>query len=348
MKLIQSPPGVKQYVLPTERLEIEPMSSMINQNSFSKRNFPMPRVSRAHLGMLLWVVIVGSSFPIVAGMSAGLPPLSLTAIRFAIAAFAVLPLVWRLSDRVPSLPGLALYTLMGLCLAGFFGAMFWAAHSSTALSMSALYVSVPLLAYGLGRALRIEPDSGRRLILLSVAATGALGLIWAGADGSFSAMQFGTSELVFFIGCAASALYPVLSKWGLERGLLSKSAALRTFWSLLTGGVLIGGLALTMEVQQRLARMTPGDVMVLVYLGVGSSGLTFWLMQRATAVLSPAAVTAYSYLVPSVSILLLLMEQPQRFGWRWLPGSLLVLVAMVLLLRRDGPRGDTTTFKKPN
>jgi drug/metabolite transporter (DMT)-like permease len=293
-------------------------------------------------------VIVGSSFPAVEAMSEGLPPLSLTAVRFAIAALVVLPLVWRLPGRVPSLPGLALYTLMGLSLAGFFGAMFWAAHRSTALSMSALYVSVPLLAYGLGRALRVEPGSGRLLSLLSVGAIGALGLIWAGADGSFAALQFGTGEMVFFIGCAASAMYPVLSKWGLERGWLSKSAALRTFWSLLLGGVLIGALALIMEAPRGLARMTPSDVMVLVYLGAVSSGLTFWLMQRATVVLSPAAVTAYSYLVPSVPILLLLMQQPQLFGWRWLPGSLLVLLAMALLLRRDAPRSDQTIFQKTN
>lgn len=297
--------------------------------------------------MFLWVVIVGSSFPAVEAMSEGLPPLSLTAIRFAIAALAVLPLVWRLPGRVPNLPGLALYTLMGLSLAGFFGALFWAAHRSTPLSMSALYVSVPLLAYGLGRALRVEPSSRRSLSLLSVGAIGALGLIWAGADGSFAALQFGTGEMVFFIGCAASAMYPVLSKWGLERGWLSKSAALRTFWSLLSGGVLISGLALTMEAPMGLTRMTPGDVMVLIYLGAVSSGLTFWLMQHATSVLSPAAGTAYSYLVPSVSILLLLTEQPQRLGWQWLPGSLLVLLAMVLLLLRDAPRGNKT-ITKPN
>lgn len=53
-------------------------SSMFN----TKRN-----VSRAHHGMPLWAL-----------MSEGLPPLLLTAIRFAIAALAILPLVWRSPD----------------------------------------------------------------------------------------------------------------------------------------------------------------------------------------------------------------------------------------------------------
>ena len=76
------------------------------------------------------------------------------------------------------------------------------------------------------------------------------------------------------------------------------------------------------------------DVTLVVYLGVFSSGMTFFLQQRATAVLTPGAVTAYSYLVPFVSMLLLFIAQPQRIGWHWLPGNVLVIIAIGLLLRR--------------
>ena len=96
---------------------------------------------RAHQGMLLWALIVGLSFPAVGLMSEGLPPLLLTAIRFVVAALAIWPLVWRTPRHWPSLPGLMLYTIMGLSLAGFFGTMFWAAHRTSALSMATLYVA---------------------------------------------------------------------------------------------------------------------------------------------------------------------------------------------------------------
>ena len=71
----------------------------------------------AHHGMLVWAIIVGLSFPAVGLMSEGLPPLLLTAIRFVIAAMAIWPLVWRTPSHWPSLPGLALYAIMGLSLA---------------------------------------------------------------------------------------------------------------------------------------------------------------------------------------------------------------------------------------
>jgi len=297
--------------------------------------YSLQGTQQAHRGMLLWALIVGLSFPAVGMMSEGLPPLFLTAIRFAIAALAIVPLMRATPGYWPSLPGLMLYAVMGLSLAGFFGAMFWAAHRTSAVSMATLYVSVPLLAYGLGRLAGVEQRASQLLIILSMGATGALALAWADAGARFSAFQFGLADAVFFIGCLASALYPVLSKWGLNRDWLSPRADVRTFWSLLTGSVLMGLLALGTESAQQLRALTLQDALVLTYLGVFSSGMTFWLTQRATATLTPSAVMAYSYLVPFVSMLLLFIQQPQQISWHWLPGSLLVVLSMALLLKRD-------------
>lgn len=297
---------------------------------------------RAHQGMLLWALAVGVSFPAVGMLSEGLPPLSLTAVRFVIAALAILPLIWR-SHRWPSLVGLVLYGLMGLSLACFFAILFWAAHRTSALSMATLYVSVPLLAYFLGRLFGVEQRADQLVAILSLGAVGALMLAWAESGGQLSTLQWGESELVFFTGCAASALYPVLSRWGLNQRWLAPQAEIRTFWSLLTGGVLIGMLAMVEEAPQQLLTMTLRDVSLLVFLGVCSSGMTFWLMQRATAVLTPAAVTAYSYLVPFVSMLLLFVDQPERIGWYWLPGGLLVVFTIRLLLRHDAAQRQQQT-----
>ena len=290
---------------------------------------------RAHQGMLLWALIVGLSFPAVGLISEGMPPLLLTAIRFVIAALAIWPLVWRTPSRWPSLPGLMLYTIMGLSLAGFFGTMFWAAHRTSALSIATLYISVPMLAYYLGRIFGVEQRAILLLGILITGAAGALGLAWAEAGGRLGEFQFGLAEAAFFVGCAGSALYPVLSKFGLNRGWLSQRAEVRTFWSLLVGSIIVGTLGLILEVPQQLTNLSLMDALLLTYLGVFSSGLTFWLTQQATSTLTPGAVTAYSYLVPFVSMLLLFIDQPQRMGWQWLPGSLLVVAAIALLLNRD-------------
>lgn len=296
----------------------------------------LPTAKSAHQGMLIWAVIVGLSFPAVGLISEGLPPLLLTATRFLVAAVAIAPLVMRKPDFRPSVAGFALYTVMGVALAGFFGAMFWAAHRTTPLTMSTLYVSVPMLAYFLGRSVGVEKRAGKLLGILALGAGGALGLAWAGADGQLGQLQFGTGELVYFIGCIASATYPVLSKLGLEKQWLSPHAELRTFWSLVIGSGLVGLVGLMFENPAQLLAMTFLDSAVVIYLGLFSSGMTFWLTQRAAAVLTPGVVTAYSYLVPFVSMVLLFSEDVQRIGWHWLPGSLIVLLAIAMLLVRDG------------
>ncbi|MGM0915242.1 MAG: DMT family transporter [Pseudomonadota bacterium] len=286
--------------------------------------------------MLLWAALVGLSFPVV-GLMSELPPLLLTALRFAIACAGLFMLARRSPDFLPQGRSLPLYALMGLCLAGFFSAMFWAAHHATALTMATLHVTVPLLAFLLGLGFRVERPGWRLPAILALGAIGALGLAAAEAWQQGEGLRFGIGEAVFFAGCVATALYPVLSRWGLASGRLPESAAVRTFWSLGLGGVLVGLAGLAIEPVGRLAAMHATDLALLVYLGLCSSALTFWLMQRATAVLTPGVVTAYGYLVPFVSMLLLFLRSPQHIGWVWLPGSLVVLVAMALLMRRDAP-----------
>lgn len=296
---------------------------------------PASPAARAHLGLGLWAALVGLSFPAVGLIGETLPPLLLTSIRFLIASLALWGLARHTQGWRPSVHALGLYALMGLCLAGFFSAMFWSAHRTTAVSMSTLFVSVPLLAFMLGWAVGVERPAWRLIAALGLGAAGALALAWAEARGQQGQWRFGMGEAVFFLGCVSAALYPVLTKWGLNRHWLSASAAVRTFWSLGCGAVLIGLAGVLLEPWRRLDEMTFSDAVLLLYLGLCSSALTFWLQQRATAVLTPGTVTAYNYLVPFVSMLLLFVEAPERIGWAWLPGSLLVMVAIGVLLRND-------------
>lgn len=293
---------------------------------------------RAHVEMLVRALILGLSFTVVGRVDESLPPLSLTALRFTIAAIALLPLIWRVPDRLPSLLGFGIYGILGLCQAVFFGAMFWAAHRMSALSMTVLYVSVPFLAYCLGVGLRVEQSSGSLVGVLALGACGSLGMAWAESSrtsGIPVGLHFGAGETVFFVGCLGLALYSVLSRWALSRQWLSVRASVRTFWSVVVGAVLVGALALVEDKPQALATLKLSDILFLAYLGVLSTGGTFLLMQRAAAVLTPAAASAYSYAPPFVSMLLLFFTEPDSISWRWLPGAVLVVLAIALLQRRD-------------
>lgn len=289
---------------------------------------------RAHGGMLLWALLVGLSFPSVGLLGQDLPPLWLTALRFAIAALAFVPFLGG-RPAWPSARGGWLYLAMGASLGIFFAIMFWAAHRVGSLSMAVLFISVPLLAYGLGRGFRVERPAPALLGCLLLGALGALGLAWAESRENGQALRPGSGELLFFVACVCSALYPVLSKWGLERGWLHRRAAPRAFWSLCLGAMASAALGACLETPAHLLRLGGGEWLVLVYLGILSTSATFWLQQHATRLLTPAGITAYGYLVPFVAMLVAFAGRPQLMDWGWLPGSLLVLLAMALLLRED-------------
>jgi len=289
----------------------------------------------AHLSLMLWAVIVGLSFPAVSMLTDGLPPILLTALRFAFAIMFLAPFMYKKTNIMPSRKGFVLYILMALCLTVFFSGMFWAANIASSLSMATLYVSVPLLAYMLGRIFSVEKTDVKMLLTLVIGAFGALLLAFVDSGRKYGSVHFGMGEAVFFIGCIASALYPVLTKLGLKKGVLSESSLIRTFWSLFLGSILMLIFGVFLESPTSLLRMNLTDFILIVYLGIFSSGVTFWLQQKATSTLTPAAVTAYSYLVPFVSMVLLFVQIPAELSLKWLPGSLLVIFAIICLLSYD-------------
>ncbi len=293
---------------------------------------PLPSPApMAHAGMLLRTLIVGLSFPLVAALGNDLPLNLLTALRFFVALLATLPFLPKATGTWhPGVQGYVLYWLMGACLAAFFATQFWVAQSISSVSMASLFVSAPLFTFVIASFFGLERVNFRLLSLLVAGATGALLLVRE--EASAGAFAIGRVETAYLLGCVALALHPVLSNWGLSRGWLTNDAATRSAWSLLTAAVLMTILGLLQESPVDLLRLSGSDLLIVLYLGVFSSGLTFWLSQRAVPVLSPTEIMAYSYLVPVISLALLLINEPSRLSWQWLPGTGLVLYCTCTLL----------------
>lgn len=294
-------------------------------------------IHAAHAGLLLRSLIVGLSFPAVALFSAGLPLNLVTSLRLLVALLILLPFLPREARALkPSLPGFGMYCLMGLCQAGFFGTLFWVAQRISPVSMSSLFICIPLFTFLLSVLLRVERLNFRLLGLLLLGGLGALILAQVSASGG--EFRIGFEELAYLLSCGGLALYPVLSKLGLQRGWLVEDATVRSAWGLLTGGLLTACLGLTIESPGDLQLLTGRDLLLILYLGVFSSSLTFWLSQRAILVLAPSEVVAYTYLIPLVSMVLLFVDDPARLGIDWLPGVALVLFSTAFLLAQSRSR----------
>lgn len=304
------------------------------------------RLARAHASMALRTLVLALGFSIVADVRGVGATLLLTSLRLVIAAVVLLPFVWRAGETLPAAAEAALYGLLGLFQAAFYGGMFWAAQRIGAVSMSVLYVSVPFVTFCLGLVFGVERPSASLAVTLAIGAGGALLLTFAQGGPAHGAMQLRGAELVYFGGCVALAFYSVLTRWGLSRDYLSGNAAVRSFWSILVGALLVGALGLFRETPQALLRLMPKDLLSLAYLGAVSTAGTVWLLQKAAPILSPATAMAYSYAPSFVSMALLAVTDPASISWRWLPGSGLILLAMALLLRRDFRRSRGSSVRE--
>lgn len=281
----------------------------------------------AHLMMLLWALLVGSSFPLAATFDDALSPLWLTVVRFFIAAALMFPWVVRQEAWLPrSFRAWLGYALLGIFLAAFFGSQFVALNLTSALSVAALFVTLPSIAWLLARLAGIEHSGVGRLLVLLMGAAGALGLNLHGRAGELEG--FGLGEWLFLAGCACSAAYSVSSRVLVLRDWLPANPLLATFWSLLIGAVLMMLLAQSgaAETESFWQLLSLRDLGVLALLALFASFMTFWILQSAMQVLMPSSVAAYSYLTPLVSLGLALQAGSARLDLTtWLSLGLLML-----------------------
>jgi drug/metabolite transporter (DMT)-like permease len=187
------------------------------------------------------------------------------------------------------------------------------------------------MSAGFGRLVAGQRASAPMLGALIMGAIGALWVIFRADLDALLALQLGPGEKLYFVGCAAHALYTPLVR-RLNRGEPPLAFA---FWSMATCGGLImlwslgdGSLLAT-----EWGALPAAAWIAIVYLGVGATAITFFLLQVGALRLPSGKAMAYGYLVPSFVIL---WEGLAGHGWvrvEVLGGVALTTAAMIWLLR---------------
>lgn len=292
----------------------------------------------AHLGMLLWAVLVGASFFAAAQVNQTVDPVLLTGLRLLLSALIFLPLVLRQQGCRLSLASAAAHCLLGLLLAAYFGALFEALRYTSAVTTGTLFTLVPLLTLG-AEALLLQGHGGKgRLPAMVIAALGALLLLLKdGVVGHTTAGAWPSSYAVWVFsgGCLAMALYSPLSQRLKSTVLKDRTPVSMTFWNLLFGSGFLFALCLGSGGWRSAAQLSTTDLLWLGYLALFATLATFWLLHRAIGVIAPSTVISYVYL----STLFLTLyhwlggqQQPETTQW---VGALMVALGMGALIRES-------------
>jgi drug/metabolite transporter (DMT)-like permease len=251
---------------------------------------------KGHVAMLGFSAMVAGSFSLGAMATPHVAPVALTALRFGLAA-VVVGLAARATTGLPraALRAPWRYGVLGALMAVYFVLMFEGLRTAAPVSTAAVFTLTPVMAAGFGWLVLRQVTTARMALALAVGAAGAVWVIFRADWAALRAMQIGRGEAVFFLGCAAHALYAPLVR-RLNRG---EPPTVFTFH------MLVAGTALLVLWGWRDIRATdwaalPGIVWVtLAYVVLAATALTFVLLQYAALRLPAAKVMAYTYLVPA-------------------------------------------------
>ncbi|MEP2890751.1 DMT family transporter [Tateyamaria sp.] len=290
-----------------------------------------PRL-RGHAAMLTFSALVAGSFSLGSLAANEISPTALNAARFVLASCIIGAAVLATGGMTrAALHAPWRYLLLGGLFVIYFVLMFEGLKTAAPVSMAAVFTLTPLMSGLFGWLLLRQITTPHMGLALAIGGAGALWVIFRADLSALLAFQVGHGEILFFVGCAAHALYtPLVRK--LNRG---EPAVVFTFGMLVAGAVLLVIYGWRDIVATDWSALPPIVWITLVYISVFASSATFVLLQFATLHLPSAKVMAYTYLTPSWVI-----------GWEFALGNgvppalvfvgiAMTVIALAMLLRDD-------------
>lgn len=289
---------------------------------------------QGHAAMLAFSAIVAGSFSLGAMIANDVSPLAVTVVRFALAGVllgALAHLTTRRGFRRSDLLASWRWMVLGAIFAAYFILMFEGLKTASPLATGAIFTLTPLITAGFGWALLRQGLTPIVGLALTIGAIGALWVIFRGDLRALLAFDLGRGEVIYFSAVILHALFtPLLRRLNRgEPGLV------------VTTLVMGGGLGVMLvfggaEVWRTDWASLPALVWVVIaYLVVFTTALTFSLLQFATQRLPSAKVMAYTYLTPAWIIVWELALGNAGPGQAVLPGLGLIILALVVLLGKD-------------
>lgn len=282
--------------------------------------------------MLLYALLISTSFPVGAAITAHLDPVVLTFFRFllATAIFAGLVTATRGWYR-PGLRQLAGSTWIGVLLAAYFIAMFEALRFTTPINTSAIFTLVPAMSAMIAYALLGQRISRTQRLCLALGAGGAVAVLFGEDLAKLSAFQLGYGEALFFSGCIAFAAYmPFVRKLHRDEPLAGF-----TFWVLLSGSCVLFCAALASFLDVDWAGMPLKVWAGVAYLAVFPTAGTFYLGKYASLRLPSGPVMGYTYLVPGFVVAESLLLGGPFPGGFVVAGAVIAALATLALQRAE-------------
>ncbi|MEW6244832.1 MAG: EamA family transporter [Bacillota bacterium] len=283
-----------------------------------------PGRTLARIYMLSAVGIWGSTFVVTKAAYAEVGPITLAALRFALATLLLLPPAIRQGGfRSTTVLPLALLGLSGVT--AFFTLQNLGVYFTSATAAGLILGSIPAFTLVCSAVFLKERITLLRGVGVATSMLGVSVIVLAGeAGGDASNPVLG--NLLVLGGALSWALYTVLGKATVERLPRHAVAA----GSVTFGFVFLVPLALLETRLLGYRTITPSGWLAVAYLGIAASGLAFWLWNMGIRSVSASEAGTFTNLSPVVSVITataLLGETP---GVSHIAGGLMVILGVYL------------------
>ena len=288
--------------------------------------------ARGHAAMLGFSALVAGSFSL-GGMAANeIDPVALNAVRFVIAGLALTAFAFA-SGGIPKGTFAApwRYIFLSALLTSYFVLMFAGLKTAPPVSAAAVFTLTPIMAAGFGWLILRQVTTPRMALALAIGALGALWVIFRADLSALMAFEIGQGEVIYFIGCAAHALYIPVMRY-LSRG----EPAVAFTIGILGAGSMVLFIYGWRPISQTDWLNLPAIVWITIfYTALAATATTFVLLRIGTMRLRAAKVMAYTYLTPSWVILWEIALGHGVPSALTLGGVGLTAIALLLLLKGD-------------
>ncbi len=284
---------------------------------------------KVHCMLLFSTTLVSTSFIVAELITKRLDPMVLTFVRFALAAFILLPLVGSRNGLKIEGRAFVRYASISACLVIFFWSMFFSLRYTSSLNVSVIFTLVPSISALFAAFINRERITFGLILALVTGLIGAIWVIFRGNLVLLAAFAWNRGDLIFFGGCLAMALYTPLVRL-VHRG---EPLETMTFWVLVSGCLWMLPVTLYKLNSTVLIDTAAATWLWILYLALFSTVISFYITQYATRHIGPTRTISYSYLYP---LLVMILNFLLGNGWpplRVMPGIALTLTAMLLLIR---------------
>ena len=288
----------------------------------------MTRNFQSHLAMLGFSVLVAGSFSLGSIITNDISPIALTAVRFILAAIVIgIIAISTGSVTQAALKSPWRYLVLGGIFSVYFVLMFEGLKTATPVSTVAIFTLIPAVSAIAGFVILGQIVSSRIVVALIIGALGALWVIFRADIQLLSTFSIGRGELIFFVGCIAHAIMPILFRL-LNRG---ENPLMVTFGLLISGAIILCIIGAREIIETDWIGLPTIVWVVIFYVSICASAITFVLLQFASMHLPATNVMAYTYLTP-IWVLVWELFLGHSVPPLWVLGGVFLAVVSVTLL----------------